>query len=83
MIWINNKSNIAIYPLTSDVFELSTDNKPDVIYAHLDVICIADGMFKVMWKKLIQIKLLNSFFIKEKARWWKCLIYSIKGNNSY
>jgi hypothetical protein len=43
----NNKSNTAIYPLTRDVFEMSLDNKPDVIYAHLDVICIAEGEFKI------------------------------------
>ena len=47
---VNVKSNMAIYPLSSDLFDLSTDNKPDVMYAHLDVICIADGMFKVIGK---------------------------------
>lgn len=45
---VNVKSNAAIYPLSSDSFYLSTDNKSNVMYAHLDVICVADGTFKVV-----------------------------------
>lgn len=43
----NVKSNMSVYPLTSDSYDMSIE-KPDVMYVHLDVICIADGEFKVV-----------------------------------
>ena len=41
------KSNMGIYPLTSDNFHLG-NSTPEIVYIHLDTICIADGEFDVI-----------------------------------
>lgn len=42
-----SKSNIGIYPLTKEFYHLG-NTTPDVMYIHLDTICIADGEFEIV-----------------------------------
>ena len=59
-------SNLGIYPLTKDSFHLGNVT-PEVVYIHLDTICIADGEFDIVGglnnnKELINVlSTLNGF----------------------
>ena len=60
------KSNLGIYPLTREYYHLG-NNTPEVVYIHLDTICIADGEFDIIGglnssKELIDVlAILNGF----------------------